>query len=425
MKRILILLLFSGTAAFAQNSETLDRLNSAFDESRPQAALDKMFNGGSAGSQEISVYPSSPYQETAKRSAILSPVGASVNNAPIPPVPAPSFAENMTLEKDFDEVAFGERLTSGELKKIQGGLELLKGTQFGDAQYWLYYKEGVELRWSKTGGIAGSNPPTDTANGRKILWLDTELKQVLKTEGDGPRVKAGLAVVMAHEMTHFMDYAKIGSCSTQYCRFMLENNGYLAGTMAYHELRAKGLIPAPNSEFDSEFLQENRFYLDIWNYKHGGPKPDIRSYPLILKLNVDDKKIRKAYDQAVQIISKLSREKNKFSLSEVVNVRCGYKETPGILGPLFHPADADRYNTLFWSIYAAEQKYFVWRKAIGDPVLQPLPVYPQPQQPQQPQPPHHESGNIEDGHSGVDNGNNEHQPAIPNPHFNPDGSADY
>jgi len=46
MKRVLILLLFSGTAAFAQNSETLDRLNSAFDESRPQAALDKMFNGG-------------------------------------------------------------------------------------------------------------------------------------------------------------------------------------------------------------------------------------------------------------------------------------------------------------------------------------------------------------------------------------------
>ena len=281
------------------------------------------------------------------------------------------------------------------------------------------------MRWRKTGGIAGSNPPVDMS-GRKILWLDTELKQVLETEGAGPGVKAGLAVVMAHEMTHFMDYAKIGSCSTQYCKFMLENNGYLSGIMAYNELRSKGLIPEPNSTFDSLFLQENKFYLDIWNYKHGGPKPDIQSYPLILRLrDADDKKIREPYDQAMEIINKLNRDKNKCSLSEVVNVRCGYKETPGVLGVLFFPADAERYNTLFWAIYAAEQKYCDWRKAIGDPVLQPPPVYTPPQQhpAQNPQQPVQGGNSVSSGSSG---GGGNHsgdggggQPFIPNPHFQP------
>jgi len=339
----------------------------------------------------------------------------------VPPIPDLDKFQEET--KDLDETAFGERLTAYELSKIRGSLELLRGTQFGDSKYWFYYTEGVELRWREVGGIAGSNPPADTPGAKKILWLDKGIKSLLAAEGDNPGVKAGLAILMSHEMTHFSDYKQIGSCATEYCRFILENNGFLSGMMTYHELRSKNLTPKKGSKFNTVFLEEQEFYLDVWNYKHGGPKPDISSYPLILKLKdlPDGSPGRGPYEQATQILKKIKLGKNRFSFSEVVNVRYGYKETPSASAMLLHPADSDKCSLLFRTIYEAELKYSDWRKSIGAPVVTPPPTY----APPSPNPsPGQSSGSLPQGgntantdpHGG---GNTSPLPGINTPPFTP------
>lgn len=378
MKYAFVLLFLCRLCVCAQTSETFNHLNSAFDEDRPGISLDKVFNGAIRENSGLSFSHAVLPSLRPERSALISP---HLSKVPTPALPTPVCTDIESTKKDFNEIAYGEHLTSGELANIRGGLELLKGTQFGNLQYWLYYKEGVELRWREMDAIAGSNPPSETVDGRKILWLNKDLKLILANQWSDPGVKAGLAVMMSHELTHFIDYARIGSCATEYCKFSLENNAHLAGVFSYHELQNKGLTPEIGSKYDTVFLEEQKLYLDIWNYKHGGPLPNINSYPLILKLKdlPEGNKQRRPYEQATKILSTVGLGKERFSLSEVVNVRYGYKETASGIAIIFHPSDTNRYETLFWAMYNSEHAYTTWRKSVGDPVLHPPQVLNPPQ----------------------------------------------
>lgn len=283
----------------------------------------------------------------------------------------------------------------------------------------------MELRWSKEKNIAGTNHPAGIAGGRKIIWLSKDLKPTFASQGSSLEVKAGLAIVLAHELTHQADFTKIDKdCSTQYSKFMLEANAHLTEIAVYHELRTKGLTPSWfNSGSDTVVLQLRRFHLDIWNYKHGGPKPDINSYS-----KFKEKGFEKILQQTKKIIAKLDpRKKGVFALAEVINVKYGYRQTPGFLEALFWSAkDKKRYNTLYWSTNATVKKYADWRKKIGSPTSQYPPVQtppqqnpaPNPQQPHQPQQPH--PGNGHGGGGGHSGGGGWQPPFNPNPHF-PDG----
>lgn len=133
MKYIFILLILSCSTVSAQDSATLEQLRAALGENPPQAALDRIFDGDyCSGMPAVDVAA-----EASRQAAPAAPAGIRPTRAyPVPPVPA-TFAESAAADKasNWDEFAFGERLTRDELAVVKGGLDLLKGTKSGDSLY--------------------------------------------------------------------------------------------------------------------------------------------------------------------------------------------------------------------------------------------------------------------------------------------------
>ncbi|PIS47574.1 MAG: hypothetical protein COT17_02770 [Elusimicrobia bacterium CG08_land_8_20_14_0_20_51_18] len=134
----------------------------------------------------------------------------------------------------------------------------------------------VVVFWDKTDEsdvYAEALTPGFLGNPRKIRLNPAKKELLMKSP-------VLLAIILVHEFSHEEDYKTInggfGKNSAE--RYISEEKAYLTQIRMYRYL--KHMLPEPQAE-ERElgiFLKEQEFLTAIWQFKHGGRRPDLNDY---------------------------------------------------------------------------------------------------------------------------------------------------
>jgi len=216
--------------------------------------------------------------------------------------------------------AFGElALADTEKTIIDKALNTLSSTSCGKSLVAFLKAEGVEIKWAPLSSIsdepdyAHACQPEECGK-KKTIYLNNlkDYKDLFLASNP-----TFLAVTLAHELTHLVDFKNIGSgvqIKTS-AHLYLELNGWSTGVYVYHELLKAGIAPKPGSwGYDSNrHIQMLRLDLAIRDYVNGGKRPAQKDFPAILSMNW------LIFDGYITAVTKQQR-KGSMSLAGVVEL---------------------------------------------------------------------------------------------------------
>jgi hypothetical protein len=229
----------------------------------------------------------------------------------------------------------------------------LASTTAGKTLAYFMGKENVEVKWAPLSSLTRAPAYArvcrpEECPGKKIIYLNNRpgYKELFLDKN-----RTFLAVVLAHELTHLMDFRNIGGGikdNEVAANFFLELNGWSNETYVYHELLAKGVAPKPGS--DNAAIQRIRLDLAIRDYVNKGDRPSSKDFPLLSR--IDDL----SFDEYVTAVTKNPRI-GSMSLGGVV------RRMYGNLAPSFEdPPKPPAYNYAATKEY---EKYLKLRDALG------------------------------------------------------------
>ena len=205
---------------------------------------------------------------------------------------------------------------------VERALEILRNTSSGKSLVDFLNAEGVEIKWAPLGSnsdepdYARACPP-EVCGTKKITYLNNlkDYKDLFLASNP-----TFLAVTLAHELTHLVDFKNIGSGvqKNTAAHLFLELNGWSSGAYVYHELLKAGIAPKPGSwDYDlNKHIQMMRLDLAIRNYVNGGKRPVQRDFPAILSMSWLN------FDGYITEVTKQQR-KGSMSLAGVVELTYG------------------------------------------------------------------------------------------------------
>lgn len=353
-------------------------------------------------------------------------------------VPEPSASEEVRPEAGKNRITLDTAIdekTEGPI--INRGLASLKSVGLGKPLFDFFESEKVELRWKplartdKDPGYAYACPPEECGD-KKIIYLNKHNYLDLFYSSD----PTFLAVTLAHELTHLRDYRDIGGGvkkgAPNSAALFLELNAWSAETYVYHQLLVSGGAPEPNSQKESSVVQQIRRNLAVRDYMNGAKKPSSTDYLAIIKDGQDTDAYLKnvASDKKGGIMSLAG------VVEYIYDIPAAFEsmEDPGFFAGKDKKTQYKQYKKLKESLGFSTAEYMRWRKANVDPAPPSnasgvvAPAVSSGSSSGSSSDPGHTS-NTSDGddhtgnsHSGSGNGGG-NSPHVPNPGFNPDGSA--
>lgn len=273
----------------------------------------------------------------------------------------------------------GETGLSDDVERVVArAKQTLAATAIGKSLAKFMERENVRVKSAPLGAIdrgqayAKVCAPED-CHGKKIIYLSNSPEHRNLFLDPNPTF---LTVVLAHELTHLVDFKDMDGGVTGNQRvagFFLELNGWSNETYVYHELLVKGVAPKPASE--SKALQEVRLNLAIRDYVNGGKRPVLKDFPLLVTIG------EKPFDEYVKKVTEKPR-KGSMSLAGVVKLRYDLDsaEVEEMAKPPYYDHAATReyekYLKLRNALGYRTAAYIDWKKANVDAPSYSLPGLP-------------------------------------------------
>ena len=162
--------------------------------------------------------------------------------------------------------------------------------------------------------------------------------------------ESGLTLVLAHELGHSEDRRSFAPSKNDMDGYQTlwftETKALLNEVLIYKDLARKGLVPAPNSANETYLIAMARLKTKIWEYKHGGPRPQASDFA--------DKRVGNLVSTYLAITDRYMDAGTAFAyIAESI-----YREA---LMRCYHTdEDTARGNKLWQAIFERERDFLAW-----------------------------------------------------------------